>query len=485
MFARPCPSRPRHGFVESRKIKSLGDAIDLMGEVRDEDPDGEIILMPYLTGEYSGVVTNAGITWGPGHDGATGLENTVMVPTPLSVELWNESVIGYVLKSKELGILDCAYLELVEDGGSTVAVQVRDGPAQETKTGDFVPKTFTLRKVITPSNAGRETSKVETPNLIKWERLIRQAKKDKGVAILIPTDPNRASHFAVHGILAGMPVIFSKDVNWFKENEGKEISATEGEEVKTGKLYAKDYRALADRIMLRIAYPEKVTQAELMNNRTRCRDRVVTSIGVCHAMASWGPEPHLLSLRAEGVVNCLFYTIKACFGEVRHFHRSGPGRADLELPGLRPMKTDLGDFINADDMYKLKYGEREIGRDTVYANVTGLCLYDQLRILQRVVKDLHNPGWSQQFGGESWADAAWTARILGYTLIRFCEKPDAAGWAKCAMLYNRVINACHNSGKVLTKWCSSDVFEVGNRAPVMCLMNPVAATRPSPGPARC
>src|SRR5207237_6510131 len=83
LFARPCPVRPRHGFVDSRKVKAFDpDVINLLKESWAEDPDAELLLTPYIPAEFSGVWRPGLLVLGPGHDGATSGHSSIAVPLP-------------------------------------------------------------------------------------------------------------------------------------------------------------------------------------------------------------------------------------------------------------------------------------------------------------------------------------------------------------------------------------------------------------------
>lgn len=85
-FARPCPSRPRHGFVESRPVnltnpeKAAAEIRALLEHARDFDPLAEIVLMNYLPAEYNVIVTPGAVVIGPEHDGATAGIDTITIP---------------------------------------------------------------------------------------------------------------------------------------------------------------------------------------------------------------------------------------------------------------------------------------------------------------------------------------------------------------------------------------------------------------------
>ncbi len=471
LFARPCPFTPRHGFIESRPLRNFGDALDMMGQVLKADPYGEVIIMPLLSGAYSAVATNAGTVWGLNHDGATGEHETLMVPSPTVVADWNNVIIG---PKNYAQITDCAYLELVENADEVVMVQVRSGPVQSANVGDFIPEDVVVTSCISPSDVKHD--------LGRWETLVKRSAKKKGVVILINSAPNRASHFAVHGIIAGLPIVFSIRPFWLSEHKGKTLTATEENESAIAPMIQSDYEELANEVMVRLNSGPKDTKDA--KGTERDRHRVETSIGVCHAMGGWGPEKHLLALRAEGVVNCFLYTTYACLGELRHFYHHGPGR--LAVSPEKPMLTDLTQFMSeqAASVVKACDGPR-ISRERVYKNSTGLAVADLIGLMKTARVDLAEPGWKKisalhntannGYGGVRWAESATLAWQLGRALVGFCKKPSAERWLKASMLYNRTINSCHNGGKVLTKWCGPGYFITGSSFPGFCLMNPVVA----------
>src|ERR1035437_7070023 len=88
-FARPCPKRPRHGFVDSKVVNNPEEAAELIQKTLEIDPDGEVLFAPILDATYSAIWTPGLISIGPGNDGATAgknsfalkVENTDWVPS--------------------------------------------------------------------------------------------------------------------------------------------------------------------------------------------------------------------------------------------------------------------------------------------------------------------------------------------------------------------------------------------------------------------
>ena len=480
VFVRPCPFTPRHGFLESTDVSGgvSGLIVNMMSRVKEADPKGELILMPYLTGRWSAVATNAGVTWGMGNDGATGTgNNPAFIPCPVSKEHWNRTLVPDIITGADdaevmlvtrAGIKACAYLEIVEDEGKSVCVQLRDGPIQEAGAGNFIPEPMFVKAFITPAEVKFD--------LMKWETLVVSAKKKGNVALWINSEPNRASHFAVHGIIAGLPVIFHKSTN--RSSTPRAVQKLIGttlnpKEAKVIPLKKVHYEALAESIMANVVHRvglNLVPNASIEQNE----HRVATSIGVCHAMMAWGPERHLIELRAAGVVTCLLYSLAACFGELRHFYLAGPGRDGTGEDEKRERLTKLETFLNKAEIASL-HSPSIVCRRQLYASIFSVPLVEQLKMIKDAEKDLEPPGWNSPFGGSSWANVANLTSLLGEALLLFCKKPNSSHWKEVALLYNRTINAAHNGGKVMTKWCPVSAFKAGARAPGFCFLNPFAA----------
>ena len=188
-FARPCPTQPRHGFVDSRVIKTNQQLLKLWEEVKSHDPDGEIILGPYFPKvKYNSVYVNNGIlSIGEGNDGATaGKDSVSFFVAPYKL---NEHIV------KEAGIdnKDAVYLESIYSGHAWYLTQMRGGPKLDTISPDFIPKKTKVMKVVEPND-----------NLIEWEK---QAKSFEPGTVVYGDKHTLASHAAIHCILNKIPFI--------------------------------------------------------------------------------------------------------------------------------------------------------------------------------------------------------------------------------------------------------------------------------------
>lgn len=187
-FARPCPVRPRHGFVESRRVCTLTEVLDVWREARAADPGAEIVIMPALTAQHSAVVTPQMMVIGQGNDGVTsGRPGTLQLP-----------LAGLQFDPKLLHdakITDTPYLECVSTGSDFWCVQLRDGPDAQGSSRRYVQKDTIVQGVLRP----------QSDDLLRWESTVASA--NPGDVVWLPGG-NLLSHFAIHAVVKGLPISF-------------------------------------------------------------------------------------------------------------------------------------------------------------------------------------------------------------------------------------------------------------------------------------
>jgi hypothetical protein len=192
-FARPCPKRPRHGFVESRLINTREELISLFEEVKKQDKYGEIVLGPnFETINNNCVYVSSGLlSVGAGNDGATGGKKSISFP--VAPYTFSKQV-RYAARIKET---DSIYIEGIKvPYGSWCLVQMRGGPTVDSANNDFIPKTIVVKKVVRPDN-----------NLLNWEKKVKTFESG---TVVYGTGYTLASHAAVHCILHDIPFVTTK-----------------------------------------------------------------------------------------------------------------------------------------------------------------------------------------------------------------------------------------------------------------------------------
>lgn len=193
-FARPCPVKPEHGFIDSRIVNNSNELLALVKEVAAVSMDAEILLMPFIDASYNMVLTPSMITIGPGNAGATTGENAVEIPI---VYLKNLGIRQDVLQAA--GITKTPYFEAVytEKNRLWTATQLRDGPPVSYCI-DYIPHRMKVRNVIVLRTYY---------TLTQWKKQLESASNGTVVHNLI--NVGLGSHYGVHCILNKIPFIRS------------------------------------------------------------------------------------------------------------------------------------------------------------------------------------------------------------------------------------------------------------------------------------
>lgn len=296
-FARPCPIRPRHGFVESRIVTSYDELVRLWREAKEADPEGEVMLTPPINAEYNLILTPSGITIGRGHDGATSGRGAVTLPiAPKFLPMWPDL----------LGEGEVPYMEAVWDTNKKqwVVTQYRSGP----KAGaveDYVPTEVQVKRVIEVD-----------PNmdLLEWEKLV--AGLGEGDVVYHPGG-SLMSHFGVHCIANNVPYVTTE-----RPREGAVLQPTAYEWGEA------DYKRLAKYIAGFGRVPGLGAKRMLPLALA-----IVHSIG---ALLASKPTDASLKLLAWGITHLARSCMGASVGELRYSPRRNKG-IGLSVKGNRDM----------------------------------------------------------------------------------------------------------------------------------------------------
>lgn len=205
-FARGCPTRPRHGFVESRLVADLAETKKVFAEAITADPDAELILMPFVKAVCSAIYIpeSGSIAVGEGHDGATGGHSSLVIPVNTM------TIDPEVRKGAGIAEGEHMYLELVcsgidksvqnKQGSKNVRlVQARSGPPREMGINEFVPKRMKIERILRP-----------TDDLLAWEVLTAQLKGLPGIVAWQP-EGNLFDHAAIHASANGLAFLTRKE----------------------------------------------------------------------------------------------------------------------------------------------------------------------------------------------------------------------------------------------------------------------------------
>lgn len=362
-FSRPCPMRPRHGFVDSRKIDSMEEADRLIRQTLEADPEAEIVTMPLVKADYSGIWTAGMLTIGPENDGATA--GTAARTVPALGNLVSDAAIA------EADIHESPYVELLwpSSDGQYRLVQLRDGPLLP-QTVDYIPRAVKIEAVI-PAYG----------DLLAWEVAMREAPP--GTVVHHPGG-SLASHYAIHAVLNEIPVLISRE-----PQIGEEL-APEGPATHVGT----DIQAL--RAGFHLATRLKLDYEEAA--------RIM--LAGCHHISVWAGRYDALLGVALGLAYRL--TVTAALGEMRH----APGREDgtsresiydacwnaTHLPSTRA-SFQIALFVFHGVVWKRNYGGAkwfEIARwaATLHNHLVSGHADLALKSLNQLVHCVHNTGWA-------------------------------------------------------------------------------------------
>ncbi len=190
-FARPCPPRPRHGFVESRIVTSKDQLTAVISETLAAEPDGEVMLMTPIEAKFNAIWTPNLLVIGKGNDGATAGKGTISIPLVVG----DGGISGPMLKAARIPDSEWPYVEIVTDAYHTSKLtQLRAGPKGEI-VENFIPSPVTVSEVIT----------VAGQDLIEWEKLLGEKAGQEGLVIYHPGGA-LTDHYSVHARTLNIPL---------------------------------------------------------------------------------------------------------------------------------------------------------------------------------------------------------------------------------------------------------------------------------------
>ena len=410
-FARPCPVRPRHGFVESRVVHGPEELRAVWVEARAADPDAELLLAAPLSAKTSGVITPTLSTFGRGNDGATAGHKTVSLPLTLSIPS------DPILSAARIGSEDTPYVEIVSTGptpagGKTFAVQLRAGPKLGTPIADFIPETVKVQRII---KAGGD--------LLEWEQKMAE-HREPGLVIHHPGG-SMLSHYAVHARLNNIPVITSK----LPVRKGTVLQQTaeagvfDPEAVRAGVFRGLQYLC-ANGVIHHSANTDVLTYSFAVLHNS---PNMVGDYGV-----------HL----GAAITFLMAFGAAAAVGEARH--------EDVEFlkAASVPYPSDRSNVYTAviSDYRKRRHLLEEAAR-----------LFGQI--------PEHG-----SYGGYAWYECAVATIKLDQDVGRLLLYPTAAAVREAAEQANIVLNMAHNGGWWFNKFVSPDVLDSTARGELCSVM---------------
>lgn len=424
-FARPCPTVPRHGFVESRPISTKKELQQVWDETMEQDANGEVLLLPTINSSYNYIFTPTAVAVGPGNDGATAGKNSVSIPlatfkfgSPEEEVFWK----------KAAGVKEEPFFEAVQDKNyrQIYITQMRSGPALP-RGKNYIPLTTHITRVVEVN---------DEMSLLDWETLTKTLSEGD---VVYHANGNLASHFAVHCVVAGIPYVVDP-----KPEVGDILTPEGGVEYDLEKV----------KLGVAKAYAHTLTQ-------DRIQDVTTAAFSILHNATVLGGEFSELVGFGAGIIHRL--AIVALLGELRHAkgNRRPQNREDVYEWALKNPWTSRRKLYRAAKGFATfhwssGYGgaawasiaaatfRLDSGIKDLYKNREG-ALEEVLSGMNLIVNTLHNGGRSlNKFISESTMDycAANSLHVLhcyaryGWKVMKQMEVPTQwlEQWGKARQL---------------------------------------------------
>lgn len=447
LMARPCPVKPRHGFVESRIVNTAEETNAVLTETKAQDPLGEVVLMERFESAYSAVVTDSAVTMGPGTDGATAGKKSITIPcqSNLRTTILNKNKYVYCRHETrgivQLRVLPYAQVKpehnvFIETVGPHI-VQLRTGPQADYSKSRFSTCNTVIIKRIMVLKAGM--------SFLQFEHMLQTYAKDGDTHCTILHLPNGSlsSHYAVQAIAKGFSVI------------------TEPAKLAIGQAlnFSNTQTKLPVTSELRHAI---VRGCEIGIDTTPTKDTVTWAIAVIQGLAATSHNVHSIALLTAASIILARAGTAICLGEHRHFYRRGPGLLGLLPSG--PIRLKLMRKAPMDGIPDTPE------RDTIYHHAFALkwnripTWYRISSYLQGTKHDFDTDYWRGGYGGPKWAECTQASLDLLHSVIPLIlvtplqPNPNERGLLAlhnqiytCIANANRLITISHNSAKCLTK----------------------------------
>jgi len=413
IFARPCPVSPAHGFVESRKLAATTlddlqqELAQLWAETRAADPQGELLLTPYLPSVLNFIWRPGVITVGPGHDGATAGRDSISIPCPMPIvsEFTYDGAFSTMLRDAR--ITDTPYVEAVqlapgqthpkhsgivtEDIPSLIVTQLRNGPSGSI-TPDFIPAEITVTAVVQTNGE----------DLLEWRTRVEQMAP--GTAVYHPGG-NCNDHYFVHCRLHNVPIFTTR-----APQVGERLVPTEGTPA--------PYDAKA---CLRGIVTGLVASLDESDRRT---DAVAAIASLLHSAGHIsGRDAYWLGIAAM-LMTRLGYA--AAIGEYRHSFRAGEWR-DLS-------RNEVYDALFED-------------------------YFSHRAQVEQAWASFHYGQWSSSYGGPAWATCTRETIALETAMLNLIANQTPEAVAALVAQLNITVNLAHNNGWWLNKFANKTVFD--------------------------
>ena len=399
VFARPAPSQPRHGYIDSRVVKSDKELKKLLKVVLADDPMGEILLCPFYEARFSAIWTPSSIVIGEGHNGATAGIGAFAVPLSPVYKI-DQSF----LKNAGINNDSWPYLEVIfpkSNQKNPLYVQLRGGP-KITTVGNYIPKPVLVEKVLHAD-----------PKLFQdtgWEKEILENEGKPGIVVWHPNG-TMTDHFSIHAFASKIPILFDKE----PPKVGALLEPTTEEKAFNPQSMLEGFIA-ADQIKFDLS--EKSESAPYI---------AAAFTALHNASEMTGPNSRWIGAAACTLIK---FGCAALMGEARH--------------------------INIKNVNKNGKPDRE----AVYKLAAKKNINFHRTKINQLVNIFRYGSWGGAFGGMKWACCGAATLNLFNAVHELSSNPTEKSAADVVKALNIFVNQAHNGGWWLNKFTDQTTFNL-------------------------
>lgn len=416
VFARPCPTVPRHGFVDSVICRN-GDELNAVSKQTFEvEPLAELLVTKPVDSSYNVIINGGVITFATGNDGATsgrGCNYFYISDDPIGK-------ITHLDQNKIIAENEVPFYEFVldaqEQSEPVRLVQVRSAP-HTPRVKDFVPEPVQVVNILKAEG-----------DLLEWESKLKNV--DAKTTIIDHTNGSLSSHYAIHAIVNRIPIFTS-----YCPEVGSLIEPT----VEDTEINSEDEEKFFQAFVLGFGSAPLIFKKLKINGdkniHTKMNHILLLALATLHNFSglALSKDYEILGL-VLGMFCRTAFAVSA--GEARH---AAP-IAHTKFP----------------DFYKvLPFNQ---GRNPCYEFMmladTQFCI-DNANVILNIFSKI---AWTSGYGGKKWARCTRSA----INLFNACVNKEIT---KVVELFNQVINEEHNGGKYLNKVISVDQFDEAAKRP--------------------
>lgn len=405
VFARPCPSVPRHGFVDSVLCNNSQELNRVSEEAKQAESNAELLITKPIPASYNAIITDGVITFSYGNDGATAgrdIKYFYISQDPIApiIELDTSLMLNGEVPFYEL---------VLDQEGTTFLVQVRSAPGVP-KCKDYVPEKTEVKTIIKAEG-----------DLLEWEALLKTV--DPRTTIIDHTNGSLASHYAIHAIINRIPIFTS-----YLPNQGDILEPTVTNSEITEEDREKFYRAFCYGFSSGKFMTEN-SKLYATNHHGQMTSNLILALSTLHNFSAISMAKDYEVL---GITLGLFLrtTFAVSIGEARFAHMKPEYAKEIKDFHAAIPKSRGGAYEWA---WKMNAGNFISNIRNVYR------IFDEVK-------------WQSSYGGAKWLSCTKSS----INLFNACVAKDVFSVVE---LFNKVLHEEHNSGKYLNKIINTQYFD--------------------------